>query len=382
MRTRLSPATASTAWSSQRTRAFATVDAFSEPPGRPVGPRNIRRPPTLPYSGLMSFRAYVATRHDAEVTTAVTDLDDDQLAPDGIQIAVAWSGVNYKDALVTQSGNRVTRRSPLVPGIDLAGEVAGSTDPRFPVGSTVLAHGYDLGVAHHGGYAERASVPVEWVVALPQGLDARQAMILGTAGFTAVHSVARLRQVGITPEQGPVLVTGATGGVGGVAIAVLAHQGFTVVASTGKASEHDYLRRLGASEIIGREDLATDPSRVLGAERWAAAVDCVGGETLASILRTVRYGGAVAASGLTGGTDLATTVYPFIIRHVDLLGVDSVLLPIETRRAIWETMADQVPAAVLDQLVAREVGLEGLDDAMADVLAARVRGRILVRPSA
>jgi len=330
----------------------------------------------------MPFRAYVATRHDAEVTTAVTDLDDDQLAPEGLQVAVAWSGVNYKDALVTQSGNRVTRRSPLVPGIDLAGTVVKSTDPRFPVGSAIVAHGYDIGVAHHGGYAERATVPAEWAVPLPRGLDARQAMILGTAGFTAVQSVQRLRQVGITPEQGPVLVTGATGGVGSVAVAVLAHQGFTVVASTGKASEHDYLRQLGASEVVGRDDLATDPSRVLGAERWAAAVDCVGGETLASILRTLRYGGAVAASGLTGGTDLATTVYPFIIRHVGLLGVDSVLLGIEARRAIWATIADQLPLSVLDQMVAREVGLDGLDGAMADVLAARVRGRILVRPTA
>ena len=195
---------------------------------------------------------------ESGVTTAVTDLDQDHLAPDGLRIEVAWSGVNYKDAMVTQPGNRVARLSPLVPGIDLAGTVAESADPRFPVGTVVLAHGYDLGVAHHGGFAELASVPADWVVPLPAGLDARQAMIIGTAGFTAVHSVQRLRQVGITPDDGPVLVTGATGGVGSVAVALLAHQGFEVVASTGKASEHDYLRRLGAAEIVGRDDLVTD----------------------------------------------------------------------------------------------------------------------------
>jgi len=336
----------------------------------------------VPYSSRMPFRAYVATRHDTGVTTAVTSFDEDELAPDELRVEVAWSGVNYKDALATQPKSRVARISPLVPGIDLAGTVAESADPRFPVGSTVLAHGYDLGVAHHGGFAELASVPADWAVAVPAGLDARQAMVIGTAGFTAVHSVQRLLQVGVTPDQGPVLVTGATGGVGSVAVAVLAHRGFTVVASTGKAGEHEYLRRLGATEIVGRDDLVTDPSRVLGSERWAAAVDCVGGETLASVLRTVRYGGAVAASGLTGGTDLPTTVYPFIIRQVDLLGVDSVLTPIEVRRAVWATVADEIPRAVLDQLVDREIGLEGLDQAMSDVLAARVRGRVLVRPTA
>ena len=207
-------------------------------------------------------------------------------------------------------------------------------------------------------------------------------MIIGTAGFTAVLSARRLAQVGVTPDGGPVLVTGATGGVGSMAVATLARRGFTVVASTGKTTEHAYLRAIGASDVIGREEVQSDPGRVLGPERWAAVVDCVGGPTLASVLRSVRYGGAVAASGLTGGTDLATTVYPFIIRNVSLLGVDSVLTPIAERRAIWATIADDFTPGILEDLVAAEVGLADIDRAVADVLAAHVRGRILVRTTA
>jgi acrylyl-CoA reductase (NADPH) len=330
----------------------------------------------------MPFRAFVVTRRDTGSSAEVTSLDDQELAPGELRVRVAWSGVNYKDAMATQPGNRVARVSPLVPGIDLAGEVVESAEPGVAPGTAVLAHGYDLGVARDGGFAELARIPAEWAVPLPPGLDARRAMVVGTAGFTAVLSVRRLHQVGITPEAGPVLVTGATGGVGSMAVAALAAGGFTVVASTGKAAEHDYLHRLGAAEVVGREDLATDPSRVLGAERWAAAVDCVGGETLASVLRTVRYGGAVAASGLTGGTELPTTVYPFIIRHVALLGVDSVMTPMEERRAVWATITEDLDPALLDQMVAREVGLDGVAEAAADVLAARVRGRVLVQPSA
>ncbi|MGH9089054.1 MAG: acryloyl-CoA reductase, partial [Acidimicrobiales bacterium] len=305
---------------------------------------------------------------------------DEDLPPGEVLVDVEWSAVNYKDAMVTVPGNRVARKSPLVPGVDLAGTVAASDDPDLAPGTPVLVHGYDLGVARHGGFATRARVPAGWVVPLPPDLDARRAMVIGTAGFTAVLSLRRLEQVGVAPGGGPVLVTGASGGVGSAAVAVLAGHGYEVVASTGKADEHDYLRRLGAAEVVGRDAVAGDEGRVLGVERWAAAVDCVGGSTLAAILRALRYGGAVAASGLTAGTDLATTVYPFIVRGVSLLGVDSVSVPLAARRAVWATMGGELAAPVLDDMVAAEIGLDGLDGALADMLGGQVRGRVLVRP--
>lgn len=328
----------------------------------------------------MTWRALVATRADDAVRTTVEELPDEELPPGEVTVTVEWSSVNYKDAMVTVPGNRVARRSPLVPGVDLAGVVASSSDPSLPAGTAVLVHGYDLGVDHHGGFAERARVPADWVVPLPAGITTRHAAAIGTAGFTAVLSVAKLRQAGVSPDRGPVLVTGASGGVGSMAVAALAAQGYEVVASTGKAGEHDYLRHLGAHEVVDRAALATAGGRVLAGERWSGAVDCVGGETLSGIVRSLRYGGAVAASGLTGGTDLALTVYPFIIRGVALLGVDSVSTPIAERRRLWSSMANALPASAVDAMVAKEVGLEALPEVLADVLAARVRGRVLVRP--
>ena len=331
----------------------------------------------------MTWLAFTATRTDGNVRTAVEELDDAQLSEGSegeVLVAVEWSAVNYKDALVTVAGNRVARRSPLVPGVDLAGRVLESADPSFEQGAAVLVHGYDLGVAHHGGFATRARVPASWVVPLPEGLTTRRADAIGTAGFTAVLSLDKLRHAGVDPGDGPVLVTGASGGVGSMAVAALAGQGYEVVASTGKAAEHDYLRGLGAAEVIGRDALG-DTGRALSSERWAGAVDCVGGETLASVLRALRYGGAVAASGLTGGTDLPTTVYPFIIRGVSLLGVDSVQTPIAQRRRIWATIQERLPASTVDAMVAREVGLGELRGVLGDVLGARVRGRVLVHPA-
>lgn len=330
----------------------------------------------------MTFRALTMTRDGDAVEPAVVELGQDDLPPGEVEVEVAWSSVNYKDAMVSQPGNRVARLSPLVPGIDLAGTVRASSDPSFQVGQEVLAHGYDIGVSRHGGFAERARVPAEWTVALPPGLSLRHAMAIGTAGFTALLSLRRLEQVGLAPGRGPVLVTGASGGVGSTAVAALAHRGYEVVASTGKVHEHDYLRRLGAAEVVGREDIAVDPQRVLGSERWAAAVDCVGGTTLTQVVRTLRYGGAVAASGLTGGTDLATTVFPFIVRDVALLGVDSVLTPIDERRAVWAGAADAFAPGALDAIIADEVGLGGLATTLAAMLESSVRGRVLVRPSA
>jgi acrylyl-CoA reductase (NADPH) len=328
----------------------------------------------------MSFPAYVV--HREEQRAGVESLEDADLPEGDVLIEVAWSSVNYKDAMATQPGNKVARTDPLVPGVDLAGVVLDGGPEGPPAGTPVLVHGYGLGVAQHGGFAGRARVPAGWVVPLPEGLSPRAAMAVGTAGFTAMLSLRRLEQVGLAPGAGPVLVTGATGGVGSTAVALLASAGYEVVASSGKAAEHDYLRRLGAAEIISREDLAGAEGRVLGPERWAGAVDCVGGTTLAAVLRSLRYGAAVAASGLTAGTELATTVFPFIIRGVSLLGVDSVETPMETRRAVWEDVARRMPLDRVDDAVDREVGLEGLAPVLESILAAQVRGRVLVRPEA
>ncbi len=329
----------------------------------------------------MSFSAFVATRDDDVVHTTVADLDDTELGDGDVLVDVEWSAVNYKDAMVTIPGNRVARRSPLVPGVDLAGTVIESPDSSVPAGSKVVVHGYDLGVAQHGGFATRARVPAGWVVPLPDGLTTRRAAAIGTAGFTAVLSVDKLEKAGVRPGDGPVLVTGASGGVGSMAVAALAHRGYEVVASSGKQAERGYLRALGASEVVGREGVA-ETGRVLSEERWAGAVDCVGGATLAAVLRALRYGGAVAASGLTAGPALETTVYPFIVRGVSLLGVDSVQTPIEERRRTWATVEELLPGTTVDAIVAREVGLDELRGVLDDVLAAKIRGRVLVRPSA
>jgi acrylyl-CoA reductase (NADPH) len=260
------------------------------------------------------------------------------------------------------------------------GTVLRSGDPSVTVGRQVVAHGYDLGVAHHGGFAQLARVPAAWVVPLPEGLDARRAAVIGTAGFTAALSLHRLEHHGLSPGDGPVLVTGASGGVGSMAVALLARRGYEVVASTGKPAEQEYLTGLGATRVIGRHELESAPARTLGEERWAGAVDCVGGSTLALVLRTLRYGAAVAASGLTGGSSLETSVYPFIVRNASLIGVDTVSTPIAERRAVWGEMATSFPAPLLDDMVQRELGLEELGPALELILAGGARGRMLVRP--
>ncbi len=328
------------------------------------------------------FPAFVVRRRDEEVTGAVEDLGLDDLPEGEVLIAVSWSSVNYKDGMVTAAGNRVARISPLVPGVDLAGVVVHSDDPDLAPGTEVLAHGGDLGVARHGGYARYARVPAGTALALPAGLTARQAMAIGTAGFTAALSLDQLERHGLRPGDGPVVVTGASGGVGSFAVVLLAGRGYEVVASTGKDDEHAWLESLGAARVIGRHDLDEAGGRVLGPEHWAGAVDCVGGDTLARVLQSLRYGAAVAASGLTGGTALATTVYPFITRGVALLGVDSVRTPVERRREVWGRLATDLRPAPLEDLVAGEVPLEGVAGALSDILAARVRGRLLVEVAA
>jgi acrylyl-CoA reductase (NADPH) len=320
------------------------------------------------------FRAFVAERVGDDVRRGVRELSPADLPDDEVTIEVAWSSVNYKDALATLPDGKVARISPLVPGIDLAGRVVDGPG----TGDEVLAHGYDLGVAHHGGFARYARVPVDWVVPLPPTLTPRQAMSLGTAGFTAGLSVLRLEEHGLKPGAGPVLVTGASGGVGSVAVGILARRGYEVVASTGKEEARDYLRDLGATEVVGRDEVVGD-GRPLGKQLWAGAVDCVGGQTLAGLLSTLRYGAAVAASGNTGGAGLSTTVLPFILRSVALLGVDSVNVPIRERRRVWLQLGDDLRPAGLDDTMTREVDLDRLDAALTAIRAGQTTGRTVVR---
>lgn len=324
-----------------------------------------------------TFRAFVAEKTADGVERGVRPFAAADLPPGEVEVRIAWSSVNYKDALATIPNGKVARISPLIPGIDLAGEVVASDEPSIPVGSSVLAHGYELGVSRHGGYAEYARVPAGWVVPLPAGLTTREAMAIGTAGFTAARSVVELEKRGLTPASGPVLVTGATGGVGRTAIAILVPRGYEVWAVTGKPEAHDELRALGVAGILGREEVAAE-GRPLEAERWAAAVDSVGAATLPYILRTLRYGGAVAASGNTSGPALATTVFPFILRGVALLGIDSAAVPIEERRRLWERLATDLRPRGLGEAVT-EVDLEHLEQALDGILAGKARGRWIVR---
>ncbi|WP_280273314.1 oxidoreductase [Nocardia wallacei] len=283
----------------------------------------------------MQFWAMVAHETDGGVELVREEVGDDFLGPGTVTIKVHFSSANFKDGLAVTPGGGVVRGYPIIPGIDVTGEVVASEDPAFAPGDQVIAHGYDIGVAHNGGFAEYARVPAEWVVKL-DGLTTREAAALGTAGFTAALSVQALLDRGLTPDAGPVLVTGATGGVGTVAVDILAGLGFEVVASTGKTDAGERLAALGAKSVIGR--LPEDPDakpRPLAKAQWAGAVDSVGGKSLAHVLSTIRYGGTAAASGLTGGTGLPTTVMPFILRGVALLGIDSVQFPIDQRRELW-----------------------------------------------
>ena len=323
----------------------------------------------------------MVSHHGESVQTGVRTLTLDDLAPNGVVIAIDWSAINYKDGMVTQPGNRVARIDPLIPGVDLVGTVLDSDDPTVAIGQSVIVHGYDLGVAHHGGFSQLARVPAEWVVPLPGGLDGRQAATIGTAGFTAALSLHRLEHHGLRPGEGPVVVTGASGGVGSMAVALLASRGYEVVASTGKASEAPYLLGLGASEVIGRDDLVSMPERTLGPERWAGAVDCVGGSTLTAVLRSLHYGAAVAASGLTGGNTFESSVYPFIVRNVSLIGIDTVLTPIDERRRVWEGIAAAFPPELLADMVQCELALDELGPALDAIVAGRAKGRMLVRPT-
>lgn len=313
------------------------------------------------------------------VERGVRDVRAADLPAGEVEIRVEWSSVNYKDGLATRADGKVARISPLIPGIDLAGVVVASGDPAIAPGTSVLAHGYELGVSRHGGYSEYQRVPAGWVVPLAPGLTTRDAMAIGTAGFTAGMSVVALEERGLTPDDGPVLVTGASGGVGGTALAILADRGFEVWAATGKADEADRLRALGAAGILTREEV-TGEGRPLESERWAGAVDAVGAATLPYVLRTLRIGAAVAASGNAGGPRLDTTVFPFILRGVALLGMDSVNVPIARRRHIWDRLATDLRPRALGEHVT-EVTLDTLEPALDGIVAGAARGRWVVRVS-
>jgi acrylyl-CoA reductase (NADPH) len=324
------------------------------------------------------FSAFVVRHEDGAAAKGVTTLSVDDLPEGDVTVRVAWSSVNYKDGLAASPTGRIARISPLVPGIDLAGRVVTSDSPEFSPGDEVLAHGYDLGVSHHGGYAELARLPAEWVVPLPGGLGLRDAMAIGTAGYTAALSVLEIEARGLEPGGGPVLVLGASGGVGSTAVAILARRGHEVWASTGKADEAETLHALGAQEILSREETSAESGRPLESERWAACVDPVGGPSLAYVLRTLRYGGTVASSGLTGGPELRTTVLPFILRGAALVGMESSRTPIERRRETWRLLGEDLRPAALDRIARREVTLDELPDALDDILAGRSRGRTVV----
>jgi acrylyl-CoA reductase (NADPH) len=333
-----------------------------------------------------SFPAFVATKQfdaDGKVTgvhRAVGELASADLPAGEVTVRVHYSSVNYKDALATLIDGGVTRQNVLVPGIDLAGEVvAVDGEASVKVGDIVIANGNELGTGRHGGYAQFARLPADWVMALPGGLSPREAMAIGTAGFTAAASVHALENAGVQPGRGKVLVTGATGGVGSTAVGILAKRGYEVVASTGKTDHDDFLRSLGASDIVRRDETSAESKRPLEGERWAAAVDCVGGSTLAYVLRTLIYGGSVAASGLTGGVALSTTVLPFILRGVNLLGIDSVMIPMSVRRDIWQRCATDLKPVGIDGELVTEIGLDGLDAALTAIRAGQTIGRYVVK---
>ena len=327
----------------------------------------------------MSYRALVVNKSEDAFSVAVQELDESQLPPGDVTIRVEWSSVNYKDGLACSPTGRVVRSYPMVPGVDLAGSVVSSTDPRYSPGDEVIVTGFDAGVAHPGGFAELARVPADWIVPVPPGLTTKEAMAIGTAGLTAALSVAALERNGLRKDQGAVIVTGATGGVGSTAVSMLSQLGYTVAASTGKESEHEFLRWLGATEILSRADVSGESNRPMENERWAAAIDPVGGATTAYLLRTTKYGGSVAVSGLTGGGTVNTTVFPFILRGVNLLGIESVSCPMEVRLQMWGRLAtDLKPHGLMDSIVV-ETDLNGIVSVAERILAGQVRGRTLVR---
>ncbi len=326
---------------------------------------------------MATFRAVRIDKTDAGQSARLTDFDDNDLMDGDVTVRVEWSTVNYKDGLAVSGKAPVVRRFPMIPGIDFCGMVETSTHPEWKPGDRVILNGWGCGETHLGAYGEKARVNGDWLVPVPGGMTGREAMAIGTAGFTAMLAVMALQRHGISPDRGPVIVTGAAGGVGSVAIALLAKLGFRVIASTGRPQEEPYLKNLGASEIVERKELSA-PGKPLARERWAGAIDTVGSTTLANVLAGTRYGGAVAACGLAGGMDLPTTVAPFILRGVSLLGIDSVMCPQPPRREAWKRLATDLDRGKL-QTMTNEIQLPGVLVAAPAILDGRIRGRIVVK---
>jgi NADPH2:quinone reductase len=325
----------------------------------------------------VSFRAFRVFDESGTIAGRVVSLSLDDLTDGDVVIDAAYSSVNYKDALAATGAGKIIRRFPLVGGIDVAGTIATSKDPQLRPGQPVLVTGYDLGVAQDGGYAQKVRVPANWVVPIPDGLTPFEAMSIGTAGFTAALSVVDMEHNGLTPSNGPVIVTGATGGVGSIAVQILAARGYNVTALTGKDREHDFLRSIGAADVLSRNGLAIG-TKPLEKAQWAGAVDAVGGATLAWLTRTMAQNGTIASTGLAGGTDLHTTVLPFILRGVKLLGIDSAMCPAARRRDVWRRLGSDLKPPHLAALT-REIGLDQLHDAFATLLKGVARGRLVVK---
>ena len=327
---------------------------------------------------MATFKAIVIDKAEAGQTVRLADFDDKDLMDGDVTVAVEYSTVNYKDGLAVTGKAPVVRRFPMIGGVDFSGTVESSSHPAWKPGDRVILNGWGLGETHLGAYAGKARVRGDWLVRLPANMSARDAMAIGTAGYTAMLSVLALERGGITPARGAIVVTGAAGGVGSVAVAILAKLGYTVIASTGRPAEADYLNGLGASEIIDRKELA-GPARPLAKERWAGGIDAVGSTTLANVLSMTRYGGVIAACGLAGGIDLPTSVAPFILRGVSLIGIDSVMCPLPLRQEAWRRLDQDL--AKDDRLAAMttEIGLGDVIDAGKRIVEGQVRGRIVVK---
>ena len=325
------------------------------------------------------FDALMVTKDEesGKTSAAVTQIDLDQLPAGDVTVAVEYSTVNYKDGLCIGPGGGLVRKYPHIPGIDFAGTVEASEDDRYKPGDKVVLTGWRVGEAHWGGYAQKARVKADWLVPLPEGLDTRQAMAVGTAGFTAMLAVMALEDHGLKVGQGPVLVTGAAGGVGSVAVAILAALGHEVAGVTGRPETADYLKSLGATQIVAREEINETVKRPLEGETWAGCIDAVGGEMLARVLGQMKYGASVAAVGLAGGANLPATVIPFLLRGVNLLGIDSVMQPYENRLRAWKRVASDLPMAKLEDMVVPAT-LKDLPQLGKDILKGQVRGRVVV----
>lgn len=324
------------------------------------------------------FKAFFVDKDNDTFSAQLKETTLDTLPEGDCLIKVAYSSVNYKDGLASIPNGKIVRSYPFIPGIDLAGTIVNSTDPRFKEGDSVIATSYDIGVSHFGGFSEYARIPADWIVPLPKGLTLEEAMIFGTAGFTAALSIHNLEKNGLNSEKGQILVTGATGGVGSIATAILAERGYAVVASTGKETEHSFLKEIGAKEVISREEVCGEHIKPLDKQIFAGAVDPVGGRSLAAVLSKIEYGGAAAVSGLTGGSEFPGSVFPFILRGVDLLGIDSVHCPMNLRTEVWNKMATDYKPAMLNN-IKRVITLEELPQALNTILKGEARGRTIVK---